>query len=276
MASVTYTFSNGTTADATEVNQDFTDLLTQFSTVSGHDHDGTDSKGADASALSITSQAQGDIIYASSTTVWARLAKSATATRYLANTGTTNNPAWAQVDLSNGVTGNLPVTNLNSGTGAAATTWWRGDGTWTAPTGFANVVFCFGLGGGSHVADTNGIIVADGTTVANTSITNAYWAVYSNVLCTIITTKFQKLAGISTVTFYAKMWAEAGGWKAICKVDIGGQNATTAGVTTIAWDSASIDVSSLTTGTVYDVTIQLSNDNVNKMSYMDSIIGFAS
>ena len=91
------------------------DVLTQFSTVSGHDHDGTDSKKVDVSTLTIASQAVGDIIYASSTTVWARLATSATATRYLANTGASNIPAWAQVNLANGVTGTLPVDNGGTG-----------------------------------------------------------------------------------------------------------------------------------------------------------------
>ena len=66
------------------------------------------------------SQAQGDILYASSTTVLSRLGKDANSTRVLTNTGTNNNPAWAQVTLTTGVTGTLPV--ANGGTGATSLT----------------------------------------------------------------------------------------------------------------------------------------------------------
>jgi hypothetical protein len=61
------------------------------------------------------SQAQGDILYASSTTVLSRLGKDANSTRVLTNTGTSNNPAWAQVTLTSGVTGTLPVANGGTG-----------------------------------------------------------------------------------------------------------------------------------------------------------------
>lgn len=64
--------------------------------------------------------AQGDILYASGTDNFVRLAKDANATRYLANTGTNNNPAWSQVNVANGVTGTLPVGN--GGTGATTLT----------------------------------------------------------------------------------------------------------------------------------------------------------
>lgn len=62
---------------------------------------------------------QGDMIYASAVDTWVILSKNTSATRYLSNTGTNNNPAWAQVALATGVSGTLPT--ANGGTGIATT-----------------------------------------------------------------------------------------------------------------------------------------------------------
>lgn len=67
----------------------------------------------------LATYAQGDLLYASAADTLAALAKSTTATRYLANTGTDNAPVWDQIDLSNGVTGTLLPGQ--GGTGATAT-----------------------------------------------------------------------------------------------------------------------------------------------------------
>ena len=68
----------------------------------------------DLSAPAILTTA-GDILYASGSNTPARLAKDANATRVLTNTGTSNVPAWAQVTLTSGVTGPLPVANGGTG-----------------------------------------------------------------------------------------------------------------------------------------------------------------
>lgn len=81
--------------------------------------------GVDSSAY-----AQGDLPYISATGTWNHLAKNTSSTRYLSNTGSSNNPAWAQVDLSNGVTGSLPAANISVGAlanGMTVTTQSPGD-----------------------------------------------------------------------------------------------------------------------------------------------------
>lgn len=84
----------------------------------------------------LSTVAQGDILYGSAVDTLAALPKNTSSTRYLSNTGSSNNPAWAQVNLTNGVTGILPISN--GGTGASGQAWWALTGTSTL-TGTATI-----------------------------------------------------------------------------------------------------------------------------------------
>lgn len=124
---------------------------------------------------SLPAVAQGDLLYGSATNVLSALNKSTTATRYLSNTGASNNPAWAQVDLSNGVTGTLPATNGGTGNASYAIGDLLYASTTTALSRLADVATGNALiSGGVGVAPSWGKITSAALNITTTSCTNQF------------------------------------------------------------------------------------------------------
>lgn len=99
---------NGATGPSISINTTLSGL--SFNT-SGSTITLSGTLGAASGGTGLSTYAQGDLLYSSATNVLAALAKDTNATRYLSNTGSSNSPAWAQINLTNGVTGILPIAN---------------------------------------------------------------------------------------------------------------------------------------------------------------------
>lgn len=206
MATITkpYTFSAGATIIAAEHNSNFDTIYSDYNgNITNANLSASaavvDTKLAQITtqgkvtlgALTIASQAQGDVMYASSATVWTRLG-AGTAGQALTTGGAAANPAWAglttqgDVEYHNGTT----RTRLAPGTsghflktqGAAANPVWAAateTGTWAAVTGsrsagtvFQNTsgrkrrvaIYCTGAAGGKIYFDV-GVGSADPPTL---------------------------------------------------------------------------------------------------------------
>lgn len=170
----------------------------------------------------------------------------------------------------------LPSQVGNSGkfltTDATNTSWG------TAGSGFGNVVFCWF---GSVIGATNTFGLKGGTSLtpnmSTYTVDYEFFGVYGTTYRTILTGKFTKIEGINTITVCSQVWGDAGaGTEPWVKVDIGGQNSEArlaVGSSTPGWMTPfTVDVSSLSDGTVYDITIQLHNDSGTHTAYCSAIM----